>query len=202
MILAFRAKGGRSRAAAEDDDACQVEVDYDVGSHGSPANSSARVNRKGLHVLTNNVVSMRLLDLAARVPTKTHDREALRLLNCCLPLSKVYTLLSFIIYGRHTPVEKHKDVSARLILMHSSAPYCLNSANLQTVLEADPDELSAYLIGLAKNAQQINRYALYGTVCNWIGEKVLTPRAVYPSDDIKVHLGLVGEHAKKSIMDL
>ena len=75
---------------------------------------------------------------------------------------------------------------------------------MQTVFETDPDELSAYLIGLAKNAQQINRYALYGTVGNWIGEfeKVLTPRDVYPSDDIKVHLGLVGEHAKKSIMDL
>jgi hypothetical protein len=55
---------------------------------------------------------------------------------------------------------------------------------------------------LAKNAQQINRYALYGTVGSWIGEKVLTPRDVYPSEDIKVHLGLVVEHAKKCIMDL
>jgi hypothetical protein len=125
--------------------------------------------------LTNNVVSMRLLDLAARAPAKTHDSEALKLFNCSLPLSKVFTLMSFIFYGKHTPVETHREGPPRSILLHMAAPYCLSRANLQTILEAGPDELSAYLIGLAKNAHvahQINRYGLYGTVGNWIGKKI------------------------------
>ena len=131
FIVLVRGKGRQSSAAPEDDPVCEVELEGDEDSLGYPASSSVRVNRKGLHVLTNNVVSMRLLALAARVPAKTHDSEALKLLNCSLPLSKVYTLASFIIFGKHTPVEKHKDAPARLILMHSSAPYCLSAANFQ-----------------------------------------------------------------------
>ncbi len=65
-----REKGRRPSAVAEGETVCDVEVEGDDNSLGSQESSSARVNRKGLHVLTNNLVSMQHLDLAARVHTK------------------------------------------------------------------------------------------------------------------------------------
>jgi hypothetical protein len=47
------------------------------------------------------------------------------------------------------------------------------------------------MIGLAKNAQQVLHYSLYGMVGNYLNERVLTPLDVYPADhdDIKLHFG-------------
>ena len=59
--------GRRYSAAAEDNTVCDMEVEGGDNSLGSPGSSSTRFERKGLYVLTNNVVSLRLLDLAARV---------------------------------------------------------------------------------------------------------------------------------------
>ena len=48
-------------------------------------------------------------------------------------------------------------------------------------LEADPDVLCAYLTALARNTQQVIRYTLYGQFNNYMNDKVLTQRDVYPS---------------------
>ena len=100
------------------------------------------------------------------------------------------------------PVEKHRDETSRLVILHSAAPHCLSDESLKKIMEADPDERSAYLIGLAKIAQQVIRYSLYGQATNYISEKVLTPHDVHPSNDLKLHLGLTGDNAKKSFMDM
>ena len=55
---------------------------------------------------------------------------------------------------------------------------------------------------MAENAQQILKYGLGGTVNNNVGRKVLTPLDVYPSDEIKIHLGLVNYNSKKAFMDI
>jgi hypothetical protein len=78
----------------------------------------------------------------------------------------------------------------------------LNDETLDTILKADPDEQNAFLCGLAKNAQQYIKYALYGTVANFMADKVLTQHDIFPSDAIKKHLGLTGDHASKSFMDM
>jgi hypothetical protein len=78
----------------------------------------------------------------------------------------------------------------------------LSQETLATVLAADPDEKNAYLIGLAKNAQQVIRYTLYGIVGNYMNERVFTPRDVYPAEDVKLHLGLTGDNARKCFMEL
>jgi hypothetical protein len=70
------------------------------------------------------------------------------------------------------------------------------------LVETDRDEKNAYLIALAKNAQQVIRYVLYGQVGNYMNEQVFTPRGVYPADDVKMHLGLTGPHAQMSFMNL
>ena len=70
------------------------------------------------------------------------------------------------------------------------------------MMEADPDERSTYLIGLAKNAQQLLRYSLCGHAINDVCEKVLTPRDIHPSHDVKLQPALTGEHARKSFMDM
>ncbi len=70
------------------------------------------------------------------------------------------------------------------------------------MLEADRDELSAYEVGLSKNAQQIFKYTLTGMVGTYMNERVFTARDVYPADDVKMHLGLTGDHSKMSFMNL
>jgi hypothetical protein len=87
----------------------------------------------------------------------------------------------------------------KLIVASSSA---LSVESLETILAADRDELTAYEIGLMKNAQQIFKYTLPGLLGNYMNEQVFTPRGVYPADDVKMHLGLTGAHAQMSFMNL
>ncbi len=147
---------------------------------------------------------MRDLDLSARVPTKTRDDDAAKMFNAKLNLSKAFTLFTLMVHGPRMPVEKARDDSHRRILLHSAAPYALNQETLETILGpgADRDELIAYTIGLSKNAQQVLKYTLVGMVGNCLNEQVFTPRNVYPSDVIKVHLGLTGDLARMNILNL
>jgi hypothetical protein len=116
-------------------------------------------------------------------------------------LSKAFTLFTLILHGKNLPIENNRDETHRLILLYSAAPYCLSKETLDTILEADCDERKTYLVGLAKNAQQVIRYVLYGLTGNYLNEKVLTQRDVFPSDDIKLHLGLTGDNAQKCFME-
>jgi hypothetical protein len=145
---------------------------------------------------------MRALGLAHQVLTKSRDAGAPKLCSVSLTLSKAFTLICFVHCGKHMPVEKHRDEPARLIILQSAAKYSLNAASLKKIVDSKADEHSAFLIGLAKNAQQVIRYSLYGQTINFICDKVLTPRDVHPSDEIKTHLGLTGDNARKSFMDV
>jgi hypothetical protein len=84
----------------------------------------------------------------------------------------------------------------------SAAKYSLNPASLKKIMDSDPDERSAFIIGLANNAQQVIRYSLYGKTIKFLCDKVLTPRDVHPSDEVKLHLGLTGENARKRFMNI
>ena len=117
-------------------------------------------------------------------------------------MSKAFTLFTMIVHGKNLPIEKIRDENHRLILLYSAAPYCLSKETLDTVLGADRDEKNAYLTALAKNAQQVIRYVLYGLAGNYMNERVFTPRDVYPAEDVKLHLGLTGDNARKCFMEL
>lgn len=171
-------------------------------SESAEQSATHRRNRKGLVCLRNGVVAMRQLDLAARIPTKTRDDEAAKFFQAKLTLSKAFTLYTMMVHGCRMPIEKARDDAHRHILLHSAAPFSISQETLESILGADRDELNAYMIGLAKNAQQILRYTLYGTVGNYLNERVFTPRDVYPADDVKLHLGLTGDHAQMSFMNL
>ena len=55
----------------------------------------------------------------------------------------------------------------------------------------------------ARSAQQKILYTLYGLVNNHSNERVLTGSVVQPANElVKMHWGLVGEHAGKSFMDM
>ena len=168
-----------------------------------PASSKKRkTNREGLVILGNGVVSMRDLGLASRVPTKTRDEDTPKLHNSSLTLSKAFTLFTLIVHGKNLPIEKVRDETHRVILLRSAAPYCLSKETLDTILEADSDEKNAYLIALSKNAQQVIRYVLYGLSGNYMNERVFTPRDVFPTEDVKFHLGLTGDNARRCFMEL
>ena len=164
--------------------------------------STERYNSKGMRVNSNNVISLRHLALANQVPTKTRDEGTAKFFDTTLNLSKGYCLISFIISGHKVPVEKVRDCPARITVLRTVAPYCLNDESLDTILKADPDEQNALLSGLAKNGQQYIKYALYGTVANFMADKVLTQHDVFPSAAVRKHLGLTGDHATKSFMDM
>ena len=105
---------------------------------------------------------MRDLELASRVPTKTKDENTPKWFNASLTLSKAFTLFTLIVHGKNLPIEKIGDENHRLILLYSAALYCLSKDTLDTILGADRDAKNAYLIALAKNAQQVIRYVAYG----------------------------------------
>ena len=195
---------GRKKSKQTQPEEVDTHSDDDAaGAAVSPPTSAARkTNRQGLVTLSNGVVAMRDLDLAARVPTKTRDDDAAKMFNAKLTLSKAFTLFTLMVHGPRMPVEKARDDTHRRILLHSAAPYALSQETLETILGADRDELIAYTIGLAKNAQQVLKYTLGGMVGNVLNEQVFTPRNVYPTDVIKVHLGLTGDHARMSVMNL
>ena len=110
--------------------------------------------------------------------------------------------MTFIVHGKNLPIEKIRDDNNRHVLLYSAAPYCVSKDTLDLVLEADRDERNAYLVGLAKNAQQVIRYQIYGLAGNYMNERVFTPRDVYPADEVKLHLGLTGDNARKCFMEL
>ncbi len=90
----------------------------------------------------------------------------------------------------------------QMTVLRTVAPYCLSKEALDIILKADPDEQNAHLTGLAKNSQQYIKYHLFGTANNFMANKVLTQHDVFPSDAVKKHLGLTGDHASKSFMDM
>ena len=187
---------------AGDGNETHSEPDNDGETVSQASSKKRKTNSKGLVVLGNGTVSMRDLALASIVPTKIKDDDTPRLFNSALTLSKGFTLFTLIVHGKNLPIEKIRDEPHRLILLHSAAPYCLSKETLDTILGADREEKSAYLIGLAKNAQQVIRYVLYGLSGNYMNEKVLTPRDVFPAEDVKLHLGLTGDNARKCFMEL
>ena len=86
MLLVFiifscrnkKSKGGTSTAAvdtASDDD----ENGNDNSGSPTVAEKTRTVNAKGLEILSNGVVSLRALDLAHQVPTKSRDADAPKL---------------------------------------------------------------------------------------------------------------------------
>ena len=162
--------------------------DYDTHSDGETAgalqyaetSSTSKRNSKGLVCLRNGVVAMRVLDLASRIPTKTRDDDADKMFHAKLTLSKAFSLYTMMAYGPCMPIEKARDESHRRILLHSAAPYSLSMETLETILAADRDELSAYELGLTKNAQQIFKYTLPGLLGNYMNEQVFTPRNIPP----------------------
>ena len=107
-----------------------------------------------------------------------------------------------MVYCPRMPIEKARDESHCRILLYSAAPYCLSQETLETILGADRNELSAYEQGLAKKAQQIYKNTLTGLLGNFMNEQVFSQRNIYPTDDVKMYLGLTGNHARMSVINL
>ncbi len=89
-----------------------------------------------------------------------------------------------------------------MITLRSAAPCAMNDVHVQEFFAKPAGQVSAFTIGLSKNLQQSMRYGLYGMVMNYLSEKVFTPRDVFTSDEVKVHLGLTGTNAGKSFLDM
>jgi hypothetical protein len=199
FLCGDRTKRTKALDAVTLDTASETEGDTGGDSVMSP---TERYNSKGIRVNSNNVISLRHLALANQVPTKTRDEGSEKCFSASLTLGKAYTLFTLVVNGCKMPVEKQRDSAMRMILLRTVAPYCLDRESMDTILGADPEELNAFLTGLAKNAQQVIKYHMYGIVANFMADKVLTQHDVFPSEAVKMHLGLTGEHATRSFMDM
>jgi hypothetical protein len=111
-------------------------------------------------------------------------------------------MIALIVFGNKVPIEKHRDITSRLQLLHTVAPFCLSEETLADILKADPEEINALLSGLARNSQQYIRYHLVGSVGNFMSVKVLTQKDIGPNEVITKNLGLIQDHAWKSFMEL
>ena len=146
--------------------------DQDTATNTPTSEKQRRINKAGLQVLGNGVVSMCALELNEKVPTKSRDAGTAKLFNASLPVSKAFAFFSIVHCGKNIPVEKHRDEAERLILLHSASQYCLSPASMQLIMQADNEERHAYISGLAKIAQQVTRYLLYCLTINYVCDKV------------------------------
>jgi hypothetical protein len=186
-----------------------IDADMDTDTEGeavavpnSARGSSERYNAKGHRVNSNNVISLRHLPLANRIPAKTRDPGTAKFFGGTLNLSKGSTMIALIVFGNKLPIEKHRDITSRLQLLQTVAPFCLSEETLADILKADPEEINALLSGLARNSQQYIRYHLVGNVGNFMADKVLTQKDIHPNEVIKKNLGLIQDHAYKSFMEV
>ena len=161
-----------------------------------------RINSKGLAVLRNGTVSMWGLELSTSRPCKSMDPDACKLFDASLTFSKAFQFFPFVQFGKNHQVEKVRDEDARRLLLRCAAKYAMNEVHVQDFFNSPTEQISAFGVGLARNLQQSLRYALYGVTMNSLSEKVFTPRDVYASDAVKLHLGLKGLNAGKCILDM
>jgi hypothetical protein len=177
-------------------------VDGPVDGPASSGSAELKVNRHGISCLKNGVVALKALALSDKVSKKQHWPEALTL-NCAKLLwGQSFTLFSLIVFGKDLPTEKVRNDEERTAIMLSAAPYALSDEQLSALEDAHPQELMQYLQGMVKAAQQSLKYLLYAKVNQFFNDYVFTRPGVYPSTDIRIHLGLTGVHADKSFMDL
>ena len=168
----------------------------------SSKSSGRKVNKHGDVVLKNGVIALRDLELSESVPPKKHHPEAEQLFGQLLSWGQAYTLFTMVICGKDLPVEKVRDEELRLRVMYSAHPYAISVEQLSEIEDATAEQRCAYLLGMAKSAQQKLRYNLYGRTNNQFNEKVFTGPGLHPDQLVKVHLGLVGEHADKTFMEM
>ena len=189
----------------EDDDRLIDDYGGPSASSGpSPEGSGLRVNRVGLAVRRNSsAVALKELSLSEQVPPKKCWVDAEPLFGARLTWGQAYTFFTLITAGKDVPVERTRDEEDRVYIMYSACPYSISPEQVSAIEEADQHESPAYLQGMARSAQQKIRYSLYGLVNNHFNERVFTGSGVQPANElVKMHLGLVGEHAGKSFMDM
>ena len=177
-------------------------VDGPVDGPASSGSAELKVNRHGISCLRNGVVALKALALSDKVSKKQHWPEALTLYGAKLLWGQSFTLFSLIMFGKDLPTDKVRKDEERTAVMYSAAQYALSDEQLSALEDADPQELMPYLLGMGKAAQQSLKYLLYAKVNQFFNDYVFTRPGVYPSTDIRIHLGLTGVHADKSFMDL
>ena len=79
----------------------------------------------------------------------------------------------------HVTVEMVRDEELRLCLMYSAHPYAISVEQLSEIEDATAEQRCAYLLGMAKSAQQKLRYNLYCRTNNQFNEKVFTGPGLY-----------------------
>ena len=141
----------RSHSHLED-----AETESDTESKGSSRKS--RKNREGLPVLHNGVISVKGLKLSQAIVSKSlyDGTETLRLGDSVLRLSMggAFTLGILILCADKIPIERHRDRDTRMLIFLSMAQFALPPDLVNMVLESDPSERDAWLVGYAKSAQQ------------------------------------------------
>jgi len=174
-----------------------------VDGPSSGVSTTLKVNRNGQVVLKNGVVALKNLQLSELVAKKKRYHGAAPLFKANLLWGQAYTLFCLIKHGKDIPTEKVRDHDKRLLIMYSASPYALGDDECSALEEADILDLRPYLLGMSKASQQIIKYVLYAKVHDHFNNYVFTKTGVSPSrSDVRMHLGLVGDHAEKSFMDM
>jgi hypothetical protein len=181
----------------------KVKPDGPVDGPGSGVSTALKFNRNGQAILKNGVVALKNLKLSELVNKKKCFPGATPLFKAKLLWGQAYTLFCLIKFGKDIPTEKVRDHDKRLLIMYSASPYALGDDECSALEEADILDLRPYLLGMSKASQQIIKYVLYAKVHDHFNNYVFTKTGVSPSrSDVRLNLGLVGDHADKSFMDM
>ena len=106
----------------------------------------------------NGVISVKGLKLSQAIVSKSlyDGTETLRLGDADLRLSMggAFTLGILVMCADKVPVERHRDRDARMLIFTSMAQFALPPDLVHMVMESEPGERDAWLVGYAKSAQQ------------------------------------------------
>ena len=106
----------------------------------------------------NGVISVKGLKLSQAIVSKSlyDGTETLCLGDADLRLSMggAFTLSIIVLCADKIPIERHRDRDTRMLVFQSLAQFVLPPDLVHMVLESEPGERDAWLVGYAKSAQQ------------------------------------------------
>ena len=144
----------QSKAASTLQDADFTESDCEDLSSAK----KVKTNKHGQQVFRNGVVSMRELDLFAKISSKQHYEGAILFETPIgvfrLNLDGAYTLCTLVRNKKTMSIEKHRDADVRTLLFLSVAPYALTQDQIDHVVSCDARKRDAWLLGYARSYQQ------------------------------------------------
>ena len=225
MIISSKTKTSSSRTRAKKPaEKIATESDEDT-EHRT---KRLKINKYGYVVTQTGRISMKHMTIAQEISSTRPYEGALPHPGFNVNFGQAFSLFTLVKCGPFVPVEMNRDDNIRKQIFAAASPYALGPQQIKVYNESDPLEQKTARLGWAKAYQQrkyvyvesyfcdyteqtdhmnntdyfFNRYNMIGHIHNVFNDKVATREGLQPIQKVKDVMGLVGEHAAKSFMQM